>query len=226
MANAIVKNNEVQNTYAKRKLREGSYTQLSLNWYTNTLYFNTKQIVVDFTSNSPKKRKLTMPFNEKNPISILNELRAGLKYNLLEQSGPAHAPIFTVSVTVDGHPYVGVGGSKKVAKLRAAEAALKSFIQFPSNYSILNGFTNSNSNNEDFTIDSFDDILPNNNTFNSNETVTVPKSALMLLNELFPKARFSCEENDDVYARFKVTVTIGEEKFSGTGMFVGNFIIK
>lgn len=36
----------------------------------------------------------------KNTVAILNELRQGLIYNLEGQSGPVHAPVFTMSVEV------------------------------------------------------------------------------------------------------------------------------
>lgn len=36
----------------------------------------------------------------KNPVAMLNELRPQLTYELASQSGPVHAPIFTISVTV------------------------------------------------------------------------------------------------------------------------------
>lgn len=109
---------------------------------------------------------------------MLNELRQGLVYNLEGQSGPVHAPIFTMTVEVcginssniqrhrnmcandwtgnvwfschcsisvfsfcrfycwgctkkvDGEKYIGQGRSKKLARIQAAEAALRNFIQF------------------------------------------------------------------------------------------------
>lgn len=100
---------------------------------------------------------------------MLNELRQGLVYNLEAQSGPVHAPIFTMTVEVihqlfmidtvqkrlkkisyfpltvflpssdndwmeskqvDGEKYIGQGRSKKLARIQAAEAALRNFIQF------------------------------------------------------------------------------------------------
>lgn len=36
----------------------------------------------------------------KNTVAMLNELRQGLIYNLEAQSGPVHAPIFTMTVEV------------------------------------------------------------------------------------------------------------------------------
>lgn len=48
-------------------------------------------------------------------------------YSLVERSGPAHAPVFTMSVLVDGHDAViGTGSSKRVATQAAATTMLKS----------------------------------------------------------------------------------------------------
>ncbi|KAJ8980742.1 hypothetical protein NQ317_011390 [Molorchus minor] len=102
----------------------------------------------------PKRQKsdVNINLNEKNPISILNELRLGLKYEVIEQTGPSHNPLFKVSVDVDGQTYYGTGNSKKAAKSEAATEALKSFIQFPNNGAIVS--TNSISKAKiDFTSD-------------------------------------------------------------------------
>lgn len=121
-----------------------------------------------------------------------------------------------MAVEVDGHVYVGVGGSKKIAKCRAAEEALKSFIQFPNHSNVVNHKTNSFFQYDDFTKDSFES--PANPSFSVSEAKKASKSAVMLLHELYPNAKFFCEENEtDLYARFKITVTIGDDKFSGTG---------
>ncbi|KAG8233016.1 hypothetical protein J437_LFUL013685, partial [Ladona fulva] len=66
----------------------------------------------------------------KNAVCALNELRPGLTYTLVSQVGPVHAPLFTISVEVNGQCFRGTGRSKKRAKKSAAEAALRSFVQF------------------------------------------------------------------------------------------------
>lgn len=45
-----------------------------------------------------RENKTPSPFSlaQKSPISVLNELRSGLKYNVDQQRGPSHAPVFTV----------------------------------------------------------------------------------------------------------------------------------
>lgn len=78
-----------------------------------------------------------------NPIVELNELRPGIIYRLKGRTGPDHDPVFTVTVQVshfsnnnsnftqispwsqvDGRQFVGHGRSKKLAREKAAEAAL------------------------------------------------------------------------------------------------------
>nr|2B7V_A Chain A, Double-stranded RNA-specific editase 1 [Rattus norvegicus]2L2K_B Chain B, Adenosine deaminase [Mus musculus] len=60
----------------------------------------------------------------KNPVMILNELRPGLKYDFLSESGESHAKSFVMSVVVDGQFFEGSGRNKKLAKARAAQSAL------------------------------------------------------------------------------------------------------
>ncbi|XP_065100672.1 double-stranded RNA-specific editase 1a isoform X1 [Paramisgurnus dabryanus] len=60
----------------------------------------------------------------KNAVMILNELRPGLKYEFVAESGESHAKNFVMSVTVDTQIFQGSGRNKKLAKARAAQAAL------------------------------------------------------------------------------------------------------
>lgn len=127
----------------------------------------------DHISGSPPKKKIKngAPAPQpKNSVAMLNELRQGLIYTLEGQSGPVHAPIFTMSVEVmlfilnihvvvalykttqqvDGQKYNGQGRSKKIARIQAAQTALRSFIQFKDG-AILS--PSKPSNNVDFTSD-------------------------------------------------------------------------
>ncbi|XP_078465159.1 double-stranded RNA-specific editase 1-like isoform X2 [Lampetra planeri] len=61
----------------------------------------------------------------KNPVMILNELRPGLKYDYVSESGESHAKNFVMSVTLDEQTFEGSGRNKKLAKARAAQAALQ-----------------------------------------------------------------------------------------------------
>ncbi|XP_053328399.1 spermatid perinuclear RNA-binding protein isoform X2 [Spea bombifrons] len=60
-----------------------------------------------------------------NALMRLNQIRPGLQYKLLSQSGPVHAPVFTMSVDVDGTTHEASGPSKKTAKLHVAVKVLQ-----------------------------------------------------------------------------------------------------
>ncbi|XP_034996627.1 interleukin enhancer-binding factor 3 isoform X3 [Zootoca vivipara] len=60
-----------------------------------------------------------------NALMKLNQLKPGLQYKLVSQTGPVHAPIFTMSVEVDGISYEASGPSKKTAKLHVAVKVLQ-----------------------------------------------------------------------------------------------------
>ncbi|XP_038131860.1 double-stranded RNA-specific editase 1-like [Cyprinodon tularosa] len=80
----------------------------------------------------PKKNKrVSETVAPKNALMQLNEMKPGLQYQLLSQSGPVHAPVFVMSVEVNGQLFNGSGPTKKKAKLNAAEKALRSFVRIP-----------------------------------------------------------------------------------------------
>ncbi|CAH1127042.1 unnamed protein product [Ceutorhynchus assimilis] len=157
-----------------------------------------------------KRKKTEINLTEKNPVSILNELRVGLKYEVAGVTGPPHNPVFSVYVIVDGLKYYGTGISKKLARSKAAEHALQSFVQLPNN-GILVPAINVGSD-EDFTIDKIKE--------ESNMSVVSPrdKNPVMLLNELYPNAVYNFTLNEsDVVNRFKATISIEGDTFPGTG---------
>ena len=53
--------------------------------------------------------KLPPSHTAKNPIMLLNELRQGVEYKMLHESGDPHAKTFKFSVTVDGQTFEGTG---------------------------------------------------------------------------------------------------------------------
>ncbi|XP_076252065.1 adenosine deaminase acting on RNA isoform X2 [Rhynchophorus ferrugineus] len=163
-------------------------------------------------SKTPTKRKKTeINVTEKNPVSILNEMHVGLKYEVADVFGPPHNPLFNIYVEVNGQKFYGTGQSKKIARAKAAEEALKSFIQFPSNDIILKTST-APKGDGDFTSDKI------------TEAKTIPiaaprdKNPVMLLNELYPNVNYNFTQNEaDVVNRFKATITVQDEQFIGTG---------
>lgn len=63
---------------------------------------------------------MTDPNHPMNALMRLNQIHPGLQYRLLSQSGPVHAPVFTMSVDIQGSSYQATGNSKRTAKLQVA----------------------------------------------------------------------------------------------------------
>ncbi|XP_041458711.1 double-stranded RNA-specific editase 1-like [Lytechinus variegatus] len=80
-------------------------------------------VKVEQGQNSPLAKKKEQP-SGKNPVMILNELKPGQKYEIIEETGQSHSKSFTMSLTIDGKNFQGTGRNKKLAKQRAAQAAL------------------------------------------------------------------------------------------------------
>ncbi|XP_046292825.1 interleukin enhancer-binding factor 3 isoform X5 [Marmota monax] len=72
-----------------------------------------------------KKEEKAEPPQAMNALMRLNQLKPGLQYKLVSQTGPVHAPIFTMSVEVDGSSFEASGPSKKTAKLHVAVKVLQ-----------------------------------------------------------------------------------------------------
>lgn len=126
----------------------------------------------------PKKRKKTPgPVLPKNALMQLNEIKPGLQYKLLSQTGPVHAPVFAMTVEVNGQLFEGNGPTKKKAKLNAAEKALRSFVQFPNASEAHLAMGRTLTINTDFTSDQddFPDTL-----FNGFETPVPPEDPFCL----------------------------------------------
>lgn len=92
----------------------------------------------------------------KNAVVQLNELRPGLQYRIVSQTGPVHAPLFSIAVDVNGLTFEGTGPTKKKAKMRAAEMALSSFVQFPNAAQAHSAIGSASNPTTDFTSDLLD----------------------------------------------------------------------
>lgn len=182
-------------------------------------------IRVVITGATPRKcmklKDVPVNINGKNPVALLNELRPGLTYQVLQKTGPVHAPLFTMSVEIDGQVYEGNGSNKKTAKAKAAENALRSFIQFPNS-----GLDAGTNKNIDFTAD----VITENNlpdkkiafnfiaAFPKLKPADLAKGPVMLLNELYPGLKYVCiSAKDDSFEKFKTTVEVNGETFVGVG---------
>ncbi|KAF0032334.1 hypothetical protein F2P81_014624 [Scophthalmus maximus] len=87
----------------------------------------------DDKSPNKKKKKLQKkspedkaePPQAMNALMRLNQLKPGLQYKLISQTGPVHVPVFTMSVEVDGTNFEASGPSKRTAKLHVAVKVLQ-----------------------------------------------------------------------------------------------------
>uniref|UniRef100_A0A673XAI9 Spermatid perinuclear RNA-binding protein-like n=1 Tax=Salmo trutta TaxID=8032 RepID=A0A673XAI9_SALTR len=70
-----------------------------------------------------------------NALIRLNQVHPGLQYKLLSQSGPVHAPVFTMSVDIHGTVYEASGASKKTAKLQVALKVLQA-LGYPADFDV------------------------------------------------------------------------------------------
>uniref|UniRef100_A0A8C7YVZ0 Interleukin enhancer binding factor 3b n=1 Tax=Oryzias sinensis TaxID=183150 RepID=A0A8C7YVZ0_9TELE len=87
----------------------------------------------DDKSPNKKKKKLQKKSAEEkaeppqamNALMRLNQLKPGLQYKLISQTGPVHVPVFTMAVEVDGKSFEASGPSKRTAKLHVAVKVLQ-----------------------------------------------------------------------------------------------------
>ncbi|KAM7372446.1 hypothetical protein PAMP_009610 [Pampus punctatissimus] len=88
---------------------------------------------IDDKSPNKKKKKLQKKSPEEkaeppqamNALMRLNQLKPGLQYKLISQTGPVHVPVFTMAVEVDGKTFEASGPSKRTAKLHVAVKVLQ-----------------------------------------------------------------------------------------------------
>uniref|UniRef100_A0A3Q1G214 Adenosine deaminase RNA specific B2 (inactive) n=1 Tax=Acanthochromis polyacanthus TaxID=80966 RepID=A0A3Q1G214_9TELE len=170
--------------------------------------FSLKRKLVDgkdrlLSQSQPAGKRSSWAVTQKNAVVQLNELRPGLRYEITSRTGPLHAPVFSVGVEVNGLHFEGRGPTKKKAKLRAAELALQSFIQFPNAsqaQASMESFTSTDS--LDFTADSLDftadklDFTVFSSTTPKRRAVSAsffqPLSPVVLLGRLRPGLRYMC----------------------------------
>ncbi|XP_017272213.1 interleukin enhancer-binding factor 3 homolog isoform X2 [Kryptolebias marmoratus] len=86
----------------------------------------------DKSPNKKKKKVQKKSADEKaeppqamNALMRLNQLKPGLQYKLISQTGPVHVPVFTMAVEVDGKTFEASGPSKRTAKLHVAVKVLQ-----------------------------------------------------------------------------------------------------
>ncbi|XP_065174429.1 double-stranded RNA-specific editase 1-like [Sycon ciliatum] len=74
---------------------------------------------------NPAKRRRSVIVPSASPLYVLNNKHTtGVEWEVLEQSGPPHAPIFRTRLVVDGSEFIGEGASKRLSRGDAARRAL------------------------------------------------------------------------------------------------------
>ena len=196
----------------------------------------------------PKKKKskrVRGPPLPKNALMQLNEIKPGLVFKPAFQTGPVHAPLFTVEVEVNSQAYQGTGRSKKLAKMNAAEVVLQSFVQHPNPSEVLR-VVGQPMYNSDFTSDSVENpkifnafekeqnisspgiefsSSPNGNRMNLLSPSCTPgspsdskKNPIMMLNELRQGVKFEMiSESGQSHAKnFTMAAIVDGQKFQGS----------
>ncbi|XP_032933244.1 spermatid perinuclear RNA-binding protein isoform X6 [Catharus ustulatus] len=188
--------------------------------------------------NKKMKRNLRKILDSKaidlmNALMRLNQIRPGLQYKLLSQSGPVHAPVFTMSVDVDGTTYEASGPSKKTAKLHVAVKVLQAMgypTGFDADVECVSSDEKSDTEGKNETTSS---ISSNNNTGNSTADTSATlevrtqgpiltasgKNPVMELNEKRRGLKYELisETGGSHDKRFVMEVEVDGQKFRGAG---------
>ncbi|XP_018602028.1 spermatid perinuclear RNA-binding protein-like isoform X1 [Scleropages formosus] len=164
-----------------------------------------------------------------NALMRLNQIQPGLQYKLLSQSGPVHAPVFTMSVDVDGTTYEASGSSKKTAKLHVAVKVLQAMgysTSFDTDLDAMSADEKSDGEGKNETVN------PSNNTSNSTDGSNVlevrtqgpiltasGKNPIMELNEKRRGLKYELvlESGGSHDKRFIMEVEVDGQKFRGCG---------
>ena len=111
-----------------------------------------KRMSGDKASGVGKRRRLGCSQASKNALMHLHDRKPDLVFQMESQTGPVHAPVFTMSVTLNGEKYSGTGHNKQVAKQAAAERALRSsFVQFRNSSQTQQAMGDSQLTSQDFS---------------------------------------------------------------------------
>ncbi|XP_052215460.1 cullin-4A-like isoform X2 [Dreissena polymorpha] len=185
----------------------------------------------------PHKKLKGQPM-PKNALMHLNELKP-----VVSQTGPIHAPIFTMLCEVNGQTFTAQGSSKKAAKRAVAEQALTSFVQFPNASDANSALGGQPMMNMDFTSDNAEIVIQHfdSNTYNQGTFMAktaalgmgmmgpMPykkgkalqnyegKNPIMVLNELRPNLKYGCisETGEKHSKQFTMAVMLDGVQFKG-----------
>uniref|UniRef100_A0A8B9S3K5 Spermatid perinuclear RNA-binding protein n=1 Tax=Apteryx owenii TaxID=8824 RepID=A0A8B9S3K5_APTOW len=191
----------------------------------------------DKDPNKKMKRNLRKILDSKaidlmNALMRLNQIRPGLQYKLLSQSGPVHAPVFTMSVDVDGTTYEASGPSKKTAKLHVAVKVLQAMgypTGFDADVECMSSDEKSDSEGKNETMSSISSNNTGNSTADTSTTLEVRtqgpiltasgKNPVMELNEKRRGLKYELisETGGSHDKRFVMEVEVDGQKFRGAG---------
>ncbi|XP_054853793.1 spermatid perinuclear RNA-binding protein isoform X1 [Eublepharis macularius] len=187
--------------------------------------------------NKKMKRNLRKILDSKaidlmNALMRLNQIRPGLQYKLLSQSGPVHAPVFTMSVDVDGTTYEASGPSKKTAKLHVAVKVLQA-MGYPTGFDVdmecISSDEKSDTEGKNETASSNSSNNTGNSTIDTSATLEVRtqgpiltasgKNPVMELNEKRRGLKYELisETGGSHDKRFVMEVEVDGQKFRGAG---------
>ncbi|XP_072287351.1 spermatid perinuclear RNA-binding protein isoform X1 [Pyxicephalus adspersus] len=167
-----------------------------------------------------------------NALMRLNQIRPGLQYKLLSQSGPVHAPVFTMSVDVDGTTHEASGPSKKTAKLHVAVKVLQAMgypTGFDTDMECLSSDEKSDNEGKNETITSNSSNNTGSSSIDSSNTLEVRtqgpiltasgKNPVMELNEKRRGLKYELisESGGSHDKRFVMEVEVDAQKFRGAG---------
>ncbi|XP_067327854.1 spermatid perinuclear RNA-binding protein isoform X5 [Anolis sagrei] len=187
--------------------------------------------------NKKMKRNLRKILDSKaidlmNALMRLNQIRPGLQYKLLSQSGPVHAPVFTMSVDVDGTTYEASGPSKKTAKLHVAVKVLQAMgypTGFDADMECTSSDEKSDTEGKNETVSSNSSNNTGNSTIDTSATLEVRtqgpiltasgKNPVMELNEKRRGLKYELisETGGSHDKRFVMEVEVDGQKFRGAG---------
>ncbi|XP_061460535.1 spermatid perinuclear RNA-binding protein isoform X3 [Rhineura floridana] len=187
--------------------------------------------------NKKMKRNLRKILDSKaidlmNALMRLNQIRPGLQYKLLSQSGPVHAPVFTMSVDVDGTTYEASGPSKKTAKLHVAVKVLQAMgypTGFDADMDCTSSDEKSDTEGKNETVSSNSSNNTGNSTIDASATLEVRtqgpiltasgKNPVMELNEKRRGLKYELisETGGSHDKRFVMEVEVDGQKFRGAG---------
>ncbi|XP_025050011.1 spermatid perinuclear RNA-binding protein isoform X7 [Alligator sinensis] len=192
----------------------------------------------DKDPNKKMKRNLRKILDSKaidlmNALMRLNQIRPGLQYKLLSQSGPVHAPVFTMSVDVDGTTYEASGPSKKTAKLHVAVKVLQAMgypTGFDADIECMSSDEKSDNEGKNETVSSISSNNTGNPTVDTSTTLeqvrtqgpiltASGKNPVMELNEKRRGLKYELisETGGSHDKRFVMEVEVDGQKFRGAG---------